>query len=104
MQGVSQSAWGIGGKLSSPDDNLPTRRNSFKGRAQDMRSQPLKRWILTATIILAFAYAGAAAAQDAGSALNHVQQSPPKSALSSAIASKFPTHATPGPSALSDPG
>lgn len=69
-----------------------------------MRSQSLKRWILTALVIFAFARAGQVSAQDAASALSSVQQSAAKSALCSAIASKFPNPATAGPSALSDPG
>jgi hypothetical protein len=69
-----------------------------------MRSQSLKRWILTALVIFAFARARQVSAQGAASALTSVQQSAAKSALCSAIASKFPNPATAGPSALSDPG
>jgi hypothetical protein len=43
-------------------------------------------------------------AQEVATALSNVQQSAAKSALCSAIASKFPNPAAAGPSALSDPG
>src|SRR5229473_6945656 len=46
----------------------------------------------------------AALQQEAATALSSIQQSAAKSALCSAIASKFPNPAAAGPSALSDPG
>ncbi|MGH7914722.1 MAG: hypothetical protein ACREPW_08735 [Candidatus Binataceae bacterium] len=55
-----------------------------------MNYQWLKWWVLVA--------------QEAATALSGVQQSTAKSALCSAIASKFPNPVAAGPSALSDPG
>jgi hypothetical protein len=68
-----------------------------------MKFQSLKRWVLAA--VVAFFVVGLCdlSAQEAATALSGVQQSAAKSALCSAIASKFPNPAA-GPSALSDPG
>jgi len=55
-------------------------------------------------IVLLFTGLKNVQAQNAASALSASQQSAAKSALCSAIASKFPSPAAAGPSALSDPG
>jgi hypothetical protein len=69
-----------------------------------MKFLSLKRWVLAA--VVAFFVVGLCnlSAQEAATALSGVQQSAAKSALCSAIASKFPNPAAAGPSALSDPG
>jgi hypothetical protein len=69
-----------------------------------MNFESLKRWVPAA--VVAFLVVGPCdlSAQEATTALSSVQQSAAKSALCSAIASKFPTPAAAGPSALSDPG
>jgi hypothetical protein len=65
----------------------------------------LKPWIALAAVAALIAIGPRCLlAQDAGSVLSSVQQSAAKSALCSAIASKFPNPADAGPSALSDPG
>jgi hypothetical protein len=71
---------------------------------QKMRFESLKPWVLAA--VVAFLVVGPCdlSAQEAATALSSVQQSAAKSALCSAIASKFPNPAAAGPSALSDPG
>jgi hypothetical protein len=68
-----------------------------------MKFQSLKRWVLAA--VVAFLVIGLCdlSAQEAATALSSVQQSAAKSALCSAIASKFPNPAAAGPSVLSDP-
>jgi hypothetical protein len=69
-----------------------------------MKFESLKPWVLAA--VFAFLVVGLCdlSAQEAATALSSVQQSAAKSALCSAIASKFPNPAAAGPSALSDPG
>jgi hypothetical protein len=69
-----------------------------------MKFQSLKRWV--AVVVVAFFVVGPLylSAQESATALSGVQQSAAKSALCSAIASKFPNPAAAGPSALSDPG
>jgi len=68
-----------------------------------MKFQSLKRWAPVAAVAL-FVGLRYASAQEAAATLSGAQQSAAKSALCSAIASKFPNPATAGPSALSDPG
>ena len=69
-----------------------------------MKFESLKPWVLAA--VVAFLVVGPCdlSAQEAATALSSIQQSAAKSALCSAIASKFPNPAAAGPSALSDPG
>ena len=71
---------------------------------QKMKFESLKPWVLAA--VIAFLVVGPCdlSAQEAATALSSSQQSAAKSALCSAIASKFPNPAAAGPSALSDPG
>ena len=68
-----------------------------------MNTQPPKLWALAAMVTLMLARAGGALGQQAESAMSGGQVSAAKSALCSAIASKFPNPAAAGPSALSDP-
>ena len=69
-----------------------------------MKFKSLKPRVLAA--VFAFLVVGLCdlSAQETATALSSVQQSAAKSALCSAIASKFPNPAAAGPSALSDPG
>lgn len=69
-----------------------------------MEFQSLKPWILAAVVAFFIVGPCELSAQEAATALSSVQQSAAKSALCSAIASKFPNPAAAGPSALSDPG
>jgi len=71
---------------------------------QKMGFQSLKLWV--PAVVLVFLVVGSCdlSAQESAKALSSVQQSAAKSALCSAIASKFPNPAAAGPSALSDPG
>jgi len=69
-----------------------------------MKFRSLKRWVLVAVIALFVVATRELSAQEAATALSGAQQSAAKSALCSAIASKFPNPAAAGPSALSDPG
>jgi hypothetical protein len=69
-----------------------------------MKFQSLKWWILAALVVFFVVGPCDLSAQQAATALSSVQQSAAKSALCSAIASKFPNPAAAGPSALSDPG
>jgi hypothetical protein len=71
---------------------------------QKMKFESLNPWGLAA--VIAFLVVGPCdlSAQEAATALSSIQQSAAKSALCSAIASKFPNPAAAGPSALSDPG
>jgi hypothetical protein len=71
---------------------------------QKMKFQSLRRWVLATVIAFFFVGLCDLSAQEAATALSSVQQSAAKSALCSAIASKFPNPAAAGPSALSDPG
>ena len=77
--------------------------DGFQGGAED-EIRIVKPWVLAA--VVAFLVVGPCdlSAQEAATALSSVQQSAAKSALCSAIASKFPNPAAAGPSALSDPG
>jgi len=61
-----------------------------------------KHWMLAALVMLAFS-ATYLTAQETTTPLSGAQQSAAKTALCSAIASKFPNPSTPGPSALSNP-
>src|SRR5882672_144481 len=72
-------------------------------KEQKMNTQPPKLWALAAMVTLMLARAGGALGQQAESAMSGGQVSAAKSALCSAIASKFPNPAAAGPSALSDP-
>ena len=69
-----------------------------------MKFQSLKLWALAAVVTFAVARPGGLLAQQAAPSLSGDQQSAAKSALCSAIASRFPNPAAAGPSALSDPG
>jgi hypothetical protein len=71
---------------------------------QKLKFQSLKRWVLAAVAVFFVVGLCDLSAQEAATALSSVQQSAAKSALCSAIASKFPNPAAAGPSALSDPG
>ena len=71
---------------------------------QKMKFQSLKRWVLAAVVAFFVVSPCDLSAQASATALSSVQQSAAKSALCSAIASKFPNPAAAGPSALSDPG
>jgi hypothetical protein len=68
-----------------------------------MKFHLLKVWapIIAVALFLGLHWASA---KEAATTLSGVQQSAAKSALCSAIASKFPNPAAAGPSALSDPG
>jgi hypothetical protein len=68
-----------------------------------MKFQLLKPWILAAVVAFLVGPCDLSA-QEAAPALSSIQQSAAKSALCSAIASKFPNPAAAGRSALSDPG
>jgi hypothetical protein len=68
-----------------------------------MRFQSLKWWILAAVVVFFVVGPCDLSAQQAATALSSVEQSAAKSALCSAIASKFPNPVAAGPSALSDP-
>lgn len=69
-----------------------------------MKFESLKPWILAAAVVFLVVGPCDLSAQEAATALSSSQQSAAKSALCSAIASKFPNPAAAGPSALSDPG
>src|SRR3984893_17034706 len=69
-----------------------------------MESRTLKGWVLAAAVASMLVVPCGLSAQEAATALSSTQQSAAKSALCSAIASKFPNPAAAGPSALSDPG
>ena len=69
-----------------------------------MNLQLVKWWALAAVVTFLVARPGGLLAQEAATSLSSDQQSAAKSALCSAIASKFPNPAAAGPSALSDPG
>ena len=69
-----------------------------------MRSQSLKPFALAAVVAFLVVRPVDLLAQDAATSLSSDQQALAKSALCSAIASKFPNPAAVGPSALSDPG
>jgi hypothetical protein len=73
-------------------------------RRKKMNIQSVK-WIAAAAMV-AFMVVRAddLAAQGMAAAMTGAQESAAKSALCSAVASKFPNPATAGPSALSDPG
>ena len=71
---------------------------------QKMESRALKRWVFAAAVASMLVGPCGLSAQEAATALSSTQQSAAKSALCSAIASKFPNPAAAGPSALSDPG
>jgi hypothetical protein len=64
----------------------------------------VKCWTLTAVAVFLLAGSRALLAQEAAAALSSVQQSAAKSALCSAIASKFPNLAGASPAAVTDPG
>ena len=68
-----------------------------------MNLQLVKWWALAAVVTFLVARPGDLLAQEAATSLSSDQQSAAKSALCSAIASKFPNPAAAGPSALSDP-
>jgi hypothetical protein len=63
-----------------------------------------KWWALAVVVTFAVSRPGDLLAQQAAPSLSGDQQSAAKSALCSAIASRFPNPAAAGPSALSDPG
>ena len=69
-----------------------------------MKCRLVKCWALAAVVTFLVARPGGLFAQEAATSLSSDQQSAAKSALCSAIASKFPNPAAAGPSALSDPG
>jgi hypothetical protein len=62
----------------------------------------LKRWMLSIMVVLALG-ASYLNAQETTTTLSGAQQSAAKTALCSAIASKFPNPSAAGPSALSNP-
>jgi hypothetical protein len=64
----------------------------------------VKCWTLTAVAVFLLVGSQALLAQEAATALSSVQQSAAKSALCSAIASKFPNLASASPAAVTDPG
>jgi len=69
-----------------------------------MRFQSVKWSTMAALIAFLVVVAGSVLAQEAAATLTSDQESAAKSALCSAVASKFPNPAAAGPSALSDPG
>jgi hypothetical protein len=65
----------------------------------------LSKWSVLPAVVALFVIGPCElSAQEGATTLSSVQQSAAKSALCSAIASKFPNPAAAGPSALSDPG
>ena len=69
-----------------------------------MTFRSIKWWTLLMTLALMIVSLRIVSAQDAPISLTGDQQSAAKSALCSAIASRFPNPATAGPSAVTDPG
>lgn len=63
-----------------------------------------KCWAVTAVAVFLLVGSRALLAQEAATTLSSVQQSAAKSALCSAIASKFPNLAGASPAAVTDPG
>jgi hypothetical protein len=69
-----------------------------------MEFRSVTRWAVILTLVFAVVGLRGASAQDAPISLTGDQQSAAKSALCSAIASRFPNPGTAGPSAVTDPG
>jgi hypothetical protein len=85
---------------------LRIKRNfdGFEGGERKMKFPSVKRWILTAVAAFLLVGPQGLLAQEAATALSSVQESAAKSALCSAVASKFPNLAGASPAALTDPG